>query len=120
MVMDIEERTFKFSTNLLNLMKNVSRDIITDVMIRQLIRSGTSIGANVTEGRASASKKDFINFHLHALKSARETVYWLRLLHTNISENFLLTECEKLTEEARELSKIIGKIIITSRNNNKV
>lgn len=117
---DIEERTFEFSVKLINHTKGVSRNTATDVILKQLMRSGTSIGANVTEGRASASRKDFINFHYHALKSARETIYWLRLLQITPGTEHHVKEQEMLRAEASEISKIIGKIVVNSRNNTKV
>ena len=117
MVHDIESRTFDFSVTLLRFSKTVPRDDTSYIIIKQLIRAGTSIGANVTEGRASASKKDFINFYYHALKSARETIYWLRLLDTTLSQNTHQGSCGKLTEEAGEISRILGKIVVNARKN---
>ena len=78
----------------------------------QLVRSATSIGANVVEGSAGSSKKDWQKFLIIALKSANETKYWLCLVRDTI-------ECEKnkvndLLKEADELSKILASIIIKS------
>ena len=77
----------------------------------QLVRSGTSIGANVVEGKSGSSTKDFKNFYTIALKSANETKYWLCLIRETIltSEK---DEINKLINEADELSKIIASIII--------
>lgn len=120
MAPDIEKRTFNFSVLLLSSLRGVPQNPATNVILNQLMRSGTSIGANVTEGRASASKKDFINFHSHALKSARETIYWLRLLQTvPVSEQNLQTYAP-LIQEVTEISKVIGKIIISCRKNMSV
>src|SRR3989338_5705559 len=115
---DIEKRTFDFSIKIINFCRNArTQDFINQVILKQLIRSGTSVGANTTEGRASSSKKDFINFHYHALKSARETRYWLRLLQ-NASTNIKSSEGGgALLKEVEEIGKILGKIVITSRKN---
>ena len=79
----------------------------------QLVRSATSIGANVVEGKSGSSKKDWKNFYVIALKSANETKYWLCL----ISETMEVSR-EKigiLIKEADEISKIIASIIINSK-----
>jgi four helix bundle protein len=77
----------------------------------QLLRSGTSIGANIIEAKSGSTTKDFRNFYTIALKSANETKYWLCLIRDTI----LINEKEnigKLINEADELSKIIASIII--------
>lgn len=115
-VYDIEGRTFEFSVKLIDFCRSLpTRDTIIQVIIRQLIRSGTSVGANVTEGRASSSKKDFINFHYHSLKSARETIYWLRILERIMTEKLLSERCNELLKEVWELANILGKIVINAR-----
>ena len=116
--MDIEARTFDFAVELIRFCGGLkNNDPVTQVILKQLIRAGTSVGANTTEGRASSSKKDFINFHYHALKSARETRYWLRLLQ-NASTNIKSSEGGgALLKEVEEIGKILGKIVITSRKN---
>ena len=78
---DICERTFEFSVRIVNLCRFLNKQgyEIRDLS-RQLIRSGTSIGANVEEAQAGQSTADFISKLKIALKEARETRYWLRLL----------------------------------------
>ena len=78
----------------------------------QLIRSATSIGANVVEGRAGSSKKDWINFYVVGLKSANETKYWLCLIRDTMPIN--KRKVEELIKEADEISKIIASIIINA------
>lgn len=82
----------------------------------QLLRSGTSIGANIIEAKAGSSIKDFRNFYNIALKSANETKYWICLIRDTIliKENDKLN---KLLSEADELSKIIASIIINLKIN---
>jgi len=82
-------------------------------ILDQLVRSATSIGANVVEGRAGSSKKDLLNFLTIALKSANETKYWLCLLRdtTNADKEIVQT----LLKEADEISKIIATIIINAK-----
>jgi four helix bundle protein len=86
------------------------------VLSKQLLRSGTSIGANVTEATAAQSKKDFITKMYIASKEARETKYWLTLLSksklVNINFNDYLLEID-------ELIKILTSIVKTSQESNK-
>jgi four helix bundle protein len=86
------------------------------VLSKQLLRSGTSIGANVTEATAAQSKKDFITKMSIASKEARETKYWLTLLSksklVNINFNDYLLEID-------ELIKILTSIVKTSQESNK-
>ncbi|MFN3302083.1 MAG: four helix bundle protein, partial [Patescibacteria group bacterium] len=77
---DLEERTTKFSEDIIDFIKNLKRDEINRNIIVQLVRSATSIGANYCEANASSSKKDFRNKIYICKKEANETKYWLRLL----------------------------------------
>ncbi|PIV01423.1 four helix bundle protein [Candidatus Shapirobacteria bacterium CG03_land_8_20_14_0_80_39_12] len=105
---DLEERTAKFSENLIELCKKVLKNTITIPIIDQLIRSGTSIGANYVEASGASSKKDFKNKIYICLKEAKETKYWLRLLAK--AEESSKDECRKLWQEAHELTLIFSKI----------
>ena len=109
---DIRSRTFEFSVQVIELYKFLQNEKKEYVLGKQLIRSGTSIGANVEEATAAQSKKDFIAKMSIALKEARETNYWLRLLKRTgyIQKNELIKESE-------EIMNILGAIIRTSRKN---
>ena len=109
----IADKTFKFSLSIISLFKKLQEEK-EFIISKQLLRSSTSIGANVQEATAAQSKRDFINKMSIASKEARETKYWLRLL--NESE---LTEIN-VSNEIREITHIINiitKIIITARKN---
>jgi four helix bundle protein len=117
----ITDRTFQFSLKIVNLCNFLNTQSSTSKLLaNQLFRSGTSIGANIEESQAAQSTKDFINKREIALKEARETRYWLKLLISSqmVSENtvdLILDECEQLI-------KIIAKTIVTTKeniNNNK-
>lgn len=115
---DICERTFEFSVRIVNLCRFLNETQVTArELSKQLIRSGTSIGANVEESRAAQSTADFIHKLEIALKEARETRYWLRLLiATNlIPENRLLP----LLDEINELMNILATMIIKAKENRK-
>lgn len=112
-IFDLKERSYQFGISVIKLVKVLPRNVAAYVIVDQLIRAAMSIGANIVEGSAASSKKDFINFYNHALKSAVETKYWLRSL-----VDAELTNLEKvmpLMDEVEELSKILGSIVSKSR-----
>ena len=76
---DLEERTAQFSENIILLCKKVPQDIVVKPIISQLVRAGTSIGANYMEANGASSRKDFKNKIFMCKKECRETKYWLRL-----------------------------------------
>jgi len=87
------------------------------VISDQLLRSATSIGANIVEAKASSSKRDFIKFYEIALKSANETEYWLGLLKdaTQADKN----KTNQLLVEVEEISKMLGSSLLTLKNKKK-
>ena len=107
---DLEPRTIKFSSELIILCRACPRDIVTIPIINQLIRSGTSIGANYREANGASSKKDFQNKIFICKKESKETLYWLELLGKAISDEKLIKECRRLWQETKELVLIFGKI----------
>lgn len=112
-IFDLKERSYVFGINIIRLVKKLPKNTPSFVLGDQLIRSGMSIGANVAEGSAASSKKDFVNFYNHALKSAVETKYWLRsLIDSELLEKISV---EEFINEADELSKILGSIVSKSR-----
>ena len=112
---DLKERSFEFSVRIVRLcqkledMRGVSR-----TLANQLLRSGTSIGANIEAAHGSQSKADFTAKMYIACKEARETHYWLRLLTaTKILTENKLTD---LTDEANQLVAILTTTVKTARN----
>jgi four helix bundle protein len=108
MIYDLEERLAVFAENIVRLCKKVPKDAVTLPIVSQLVRSGTSIGANYTEANGASSKKDFKNKIFIAKKEAMETKYWLRIFSKS-NENFK-EDCRKLWKEAHELTLILSKI----------
>ena len=111
---DLEDRTLKFSEGIIDFTKKLPQNLITKPLINQLIRSGTSIGANYCEADEANSKKDFINKIAIAKKETKETKYWLRVIAYTLPESKETTR--KLWKEAQELNLILAAII---RNSNK-
>ena len=94
-------------------MDTLPRDNSTNIIANQLLRSATSIGANVIEAQASSSKTDFTNFFNHSLKSANESLYWLGLLKDAKKING--DRLNHLLKETEELARILGASLLTLR-----
>jgi four helix bundle protein len=106
------KRSYRFSIDTIEFIDMLPRkSLSSEVIAKQLIRSATSIGANIIEAQASSSKKDFINFLHHALKSANETRYWLGLIRD--LRKYDDDKIQKLLEEAKQLSNMLGSSILS-------
>lgn len=112
---DLEERTTAFSENIITLCRLIKIDIVTKPIIDQLIRSGTSIGANYREANGASSKKDFKNKIYLCKKEAKETQYWLRLLAKSINQLGQINQSELLWKEAHELTLIFSSIALHTK-----
>ena len=113
---DICNRTFKFSVRLVRLCQHLDeKPGVGRLLSCQLFRSGTAIGANIEEAQAAQSKADFISKNSIALKEARETLYWIRLLIAAdiLPESRIL----ELRVEADEIAKVVGAIVVSTRRN---
>lgn len=109
---NIRHRCFYFSSDIVLFVKESNFDQVYSSLFDQLIRSATSIGANLVEGRAGSSKKDWKKFLIIALKSANEAKYWLCLIRDTLEID--KRKIGELLKEAEEISKIIAGIIINS------
>lgn len=112
----IVEKSFQFSVRIVNLYKHLVKEHKEYVLSKQLLRSGTSIGANINEAQAAQSRADFIAKMSIVSKEARETQYWIKLLiktnYLNIDESFV----KSLHEQSSELSKLLTSIVKTSQS----
>ena len=107
---DLPERTFKFALRIVKLCQHLDRKPgVSRTLANQLLRSGTSIGANVEEGQAAQSEADFLTKYSIACKEARETHYWLRLLAS--AEIVPDARLQELIQESDELIAILTTII---------
>jgi len=115
----ILDKSFDFAVRIVKFYKYLCDDKKEFILSKQLLRSGTSIGANVNEAQAAQSKADFISKMSIASKEAREAKYWIELLiktdYLNIEENYV----KSLLEEINEIIKIITSIVKTSKENSK-
>jgi len=106
---DLEERTAIFGENIIKFCKSISQDAVTRSIINQLIRSGTSVGANYMEANGASSKKDFRNKIYICKKEAQETKHWLRMIVQCAPEK--KEQTRELWKESQELTLIFGKIV---------
>lgn len=109
---DLEERTAKFGVEVIRLCKKAPKNPVTNPIVVQLVRSGTSIGANYSEANGASSKKDFRNKIFICKKEAIETKYWLRMLSE--ADESVKELCRILWKEAQELTLIFSKIAKSS------
>ncbi len=110
---DLEERTAKFSENIITLCKEAPKNVITLPILDQLIRSATSIGANYCEANGASSKKDFKNKIFICKKESKETQYWLRILAK--ADEKLKIDCRIVWQEAHEFTLIFSKIAFNTK-----
>ena len=111
----IQQKSYQFAIRIVQLYKYLTENKKEYVLSKQILRSGTAIGANIEEAIGGQSRKDFLSKLSIAYKESRETGYWLRLLHDT---NYLnQKEFESIMSSSTELTKIIGKIQTTTRNN---
>ena len=108
----VKEKSFQFALDIVSLYQNLKKQN-EFVISKQLMRSGTSIGANVEEGSAAQTKKDFIAKMSIASKEARETRYWLRLLQQSKLVNI---DFSGHLNSIEELIKILTSIVKTAQN----
>ncbi|MFP5471610.1 MAG: four helix bundle protein [Bacteroidia bacterium] len=107
----IQQKSFAFAIRIVNMYKFLSSEKNEFVLSKQLLRSGTSIGANIEEAIGAQSEKDFLSKVSIAYKETRETIYWLKLLQATkyLKEKELIS----MMNDANEILKIIAKIQIT-------
>jgi four helix bundle protein len=110
---DIHDRLLIFGIRIIKLCKILSRNLENRVIADQLIRSGTSVGANMQEADAASSRKDFINKVNISKKEIQETNYWLKVIQGSelINNSNNQQELVQLLKESEELIKIIGSIL---------
>ena len=111
----IVDKSFDFAVRIVKLYKFLSSNKSEYVLSKQLLRSGTSIGANVSEAQRGQSKADFISKMNIALKEANETQYWLKLLHKTdyIDEN----QYNSIIKDINDIIAILTSILKTSNSN---
>jgi four helix bundle protein len=110
----IVQKSYRFALEVIKLYKSLSETKKEFILSKQILKSGTSIGANINEAMESVSKADFVNKLSISLKEARETVYWLSLLKD--SDYLASDKYQELYSECNEIIKILKSIILTTKD----
>jgi len=111
----LKDKSYKFALRIVKLCKHLTEEKREFIISKQVLRSGTSIGANITEGNQAQSKPDFVHKLSIAHKESFETEYWLCLLRDG--EYITEKQAESLLEDCRELQKILTTSIKTAKSN---
>lgn len=114
---DLEERTAKFGEDIIEFAKKVPRNVVTIPLIGQLVKAGTSVGANYCEADCAESRKDFEHKLGICKKESKESRHWLRMVAKAVPE--LRNEAKVLWQEASELNLIFSSIINKSRKKSR-
>jgi four helix bundle protein len=110
---DIRDRTFRFACAVVTLALNATIEYKLRSIIDQLLRSATSVGANLEEAKAASSKREFLRYAQISLRESREAVYWLRIC----AELKLGSEADlrELRGEGEQISRILGAIVVSTK-----
>lgn len=115
---ELKKRVYLYALDVIKFIDTLEKkDFSVQVLSRQLLRSATSIGANIIEAQAGYTKRDFTNFFGYALKSANESKFWLGLLRDSKKADGEKTN--KLLQETIELANILGSSILTLKGKKK-
>ncbi len=114
---NVKVRAYKFSLEVIRFVNVLPQKRGYWSIADQLVRSATSIGANLIEAQAASSRRDFVKFYEIALKSANETKYWIALIRD--SSESLKDESAVLLDEVTEISKMIGSSVLTLKGKRK-
>ena len=109
---DIRERTLQFAVRVIQAIRCLPDDAATRVLAYQLVKSATSVGANVEEADGAESTRDFVHKMSIARKEARESRYWIRIVRASIVDN---ENWNSLQQESEELARILSAIINSAR-----
>ncbi len=107
---EIKNRCFQFSLSVIRFLKKKKWDSLSMIIVKQLMRSSTSIGANVIEAKNSSSRIEFKRYYEIALKSCNESKYWICLIRDGFDEKDL--ELKQILKESDEISKILAASVI--------
>jgi len=115
---DIRKGSYIYAIKIIKFIESLLNNQTCKIIGSQLLRSATSVGANIIEAQASGTRKDFTNFLNHSLKSANESKFWLGLLRDSGQIN--RESIDSLLKETNEISNILGASILTIRGKRKL
>lgn len=108
---EFKRRVYSWTIKLVKAIDGISKDTRSQIMAKQILRSGTSVGANYIEAQCASSKKDFANFLYHSLKSSNESKFWLALMRD--TGKLDRKTSDELISELNEIAKILGASLLT-------
>lgn len=111
---DFKRRAYRFALEIIKFVDELPKEKACEIIGNQLLRSATSVGANVVEAEAASSRKDYTNFFNYALKSANETKFWLGLLRD--SDKAHKDRANRLLGETTEMANILASSILTLKS----
>jgi len=112
---EFDKRLYMYAVSVVRCIDVFSKDTSSQVIAKQLVRSGTSVVANIVEAKGASSKKDYINFYTHSLKSANESKLWIGLARD--TGKLAKSIAGPLLKETKEIANILGASIITMKKN---
>ncbi|MEK7646167.1 MAG: four helix bundle protein [Patescibacteria group bacterium] len=112
---DFDQRLYKYAINIVKCVDRFTGDTSAQVIAKQLVRSGTSVVANIVEAKGASSRKDYINFYMYSLKSANESKMWIGLARDTGKIQKIIAD--PLLKETHEIADILGASIITMKRN---
>lgn len=115
--LQLKQRAYLYALKIIKFIDILPKDQTCRIIGTQLLRSSTSIGANIIEAQTGSSKRDFTNFFSHALKSANESKFWIGLLRD--SGKAQKDKADDLLKETIELANILGSSILTLKGKRK-
>jgi four helix bundle protein len=115
---DLNDRAYSYAIRVINFIDTLPNDKATQVIANQLLKSATSIGANIIEAKGSSSKRGFANFFSYSLKSANESIYWLGLLRDARKVNG--PEMGFLIDETGQIAKMLGASLLTMKGKREI
>lgn len=114
---EFKNRLYNYILQLIKFLNALPKNQVINTIINQLMRSGTSVGANYFEAEAASSKRDYQNFFNHSLKSANESLFWLTILkNSDLVPDVLKKNYDWLLNETQQLANIFASSIITMKN----
>lgn len=116
---ELKKRAYLYALDVIGFIDSLDKkDYSVQIISKQLLRSATSIGANIIEAQAGSTRKDFINFFTYALKSANESKFWLGLLRD--SKKADAVRVNQLLQETIEIANILGSSVLTLKGRRKL
>ncbi len=112
------QRVYKYGLEIIKIVENLSRNQVSEILGKQLLRSGTSVVANIIEAKSASSKKDYINFYQYSLKSANESKLWISYLKD--AKKIDEVQAQKILNETKEIANILAASLITMKNKRKI